>query len=95
MVKRVTRSWSTAPLTDQWRGDSIAGQVGALVALFIFAVFCRFGKAHASCNYSWRGVAKEKQKYRWELGRKAATVPDAAGPRSLRFYVPATSQGRR
>ena len=65
---RVTRSWSTAPLTDRGRGNQLLATLGVLVALFIVAVFIGFGKPAQLVTFLALESAKEKQNYRLELG---------------------------
>jgi hypothetical protein len=71
---RVTRGWSTAALTDQARGDQLLAALGVLVALFIFAVFFGFGKPAQLLTFLALESAKEKQKYRLELGAQGGYV---------------------
>src|ERR1700680_2877635 len=74
LFDRVTRSWSTAALTDQGRGDQLLAALGVLVALFILAVFFAFDKPAQLLTFLALASAKEKQKYRLELGPQGGYV---------------------
>ncbi|MGH3427163.1 MAG: hypothetical protein ACRDQZ_06300, partial [Mycobacteriales bacterium] len=65
---RVTRTWNSVALTDDGRGDQLLAALGVLVALFVLAVFLGFGKPAQLLAFAAIDSAKEKAKYRLELG---------------------------
>lgn len=65
---QVTRTWSRSALTDPGRGDQLLAALGVLIVLFILGVFAAFGKPAQLLAFFALESAKEKQKYRFELG---------------------------
>ena len=71
---RVTRSWSSTPLSDDGRGDQLLAVLGLLVALFILAVFLAVGKPGQLLTFAALESGKAKQRYRADFGAQGGYV---------------------
>jgi hypothetical protein len=70
----MARAWESQPLTDQTYANQLLALVGLLVALFLLGVFLGLGKPGQILSWLSIEGAKDKLKYRMELGGQGGYV---------------------